>query len=92
MKYQARESLMHDIDSKRGSKKINLSLTAKTFGVNRSTLSRRFRNVTGSKQAQYDNQRLLNDQQSKKLLEWIDMLTGRGLPPTPSMLANFAYR
>lgn len=70
--------------------KANITLVAKAFGVNRSTLSRRFRAVTRSKEAQYNDQRLLNNQQSKTLIEWINKLTERGLPPTTFMLVNFA--
>ncbi|EED14493.1 conserved hypothetical protein [Talaromyces stipitatus ATCC 10500] len=64
------------------------TLTAKMLGVSCSTLSRRYRGVTGSKEEQYDNQRLLNNQQSQKLIQWIDMLCEHGIPPTPSMIAN----
>jgi hypothetical protein len=68
----------------------NISLVARTFGVDRSSLSRRFRGISGSKEAQYDNQRLLNNAQSKALIKWINQLTERGLPPTNAMLENFA--
>ncbi|EED20806.1 conserved hypothetical protein [Talaromyces stipitatus ATCC 10500] len=70
---------------------INFTLVAKMYGVDRTTLSRRYRGVTGSKEAHYDNQRLLNDHQSKKLIQWIEMLCEKGLPPTPYMIANFAH-
>ncbi|EED15464.1 hypothetical protein TSTA_049040 [Talaromyces stipitatus ATCC 10500] len=73
-------------------KQMNSTLTAKMFGVNCSTLSRRYRGVTGSKEEQYNNQRLLNNQQSQKLVQWIDMLCEHGIPPTPSMIANFAHK
>ncbi|EED19172.1 F-box domain protein [Talaromyces stipitatus ATCC 10500] len=72
-------------------KPINFTLVAKMYGVDRTTLSRRYRGVTGSKEAHYDNQRLLNDHQSKKLIQWIEILCEKGLPPTPYMIANFAH-
>ena len=43
-----------------------------------------------TQKTQYNNQRLLNDEQSKKLIQWINQLTERGLPPTTLMLANLA--
>ncbi|EED13953.1 conserved hypothetical protein [Talaromyces stipitatus ATCC 10500] len=44
----------------------------------------------GPKEAQYNNQRLLNEGQSQALIRWINHLTEKGLPLTNSMLANFA--
>jgi hypothetical protein len=70
--------------------KSNIALVARTYSVDRSQLSRRFRGVSGSKEAQYNNQRLLSKQQSRILIKWINQLTERGLPPTNSMLENFA--
>jgi Tc5 transposase DNA-binding domain len=52
--------------------------------VDPSNFSKPFRGVTGSKKAQYNNQKIL------ALIKWINQLTERGLPPTNSMLANFA--
>jgi hypothetical protein len=70
--------------------KPNIRLVARTYGVDPSNLSRRFRGVTGSKEEQYNKQRLLTNEQSRALIKWINQLTERGLPPTNSMLANFA--
>jgi hypothetical protein len=70
--------------------KPNISLVARTFGVSQSNLSKRYRGVTGSKEEQYNNQRLLNNAQSRALIKWINQLTEQGLPPTNSMLENFA--
>ncbi|KAL3707102.1 hypothetical protein TMatcc_008115 [Talaromyces marneffei ATCC 18224] len=60
------------------------------YGVDPSNLSKRFRGSTGSTEAQYNNQRLLSKEQSRALIKWINQLTKRGLPPTNSMLENFA--
>jgi hypothetical protein len=68
----------------------NISLVARTYGLSQSNLSKRFRAVTGSEEAQYNNQRLLSTEQSRELINWIKRLTERGLPPTNSMLENFA--
>jgi hypothetical protein len=70
--------------------KPNISLVARTYGVSQSALSKRFQGVTGSKEDHYNNQRLLNNIQSKALIQWINQLTERGLPPTNAMLENFA--
>ncbi|EED14851.1 hypothetical protein TSTA_043260 [Talaromyces stipitatus ATCC 10500] len=70
--------------------KPNIALVARTYGVNASQLSKRFRGVSGTKQAQYNNQRLLNVEQSRMLLQYVNQLTENGLPSTPTMLANFA--
>ena len=68
----------------------NIALVARTYGVDRSQLSRRFRGVSGSKEAQYNSQRLLTKEQSRTRIKWINQLTERGLPPTNAMLENFA--
>jgi hypothetical protein len=70
--------------------KPNISLVARTYGVDRSQLSRRFRGISGSKEEQYNNQRLLSKEQSTALIKWVNQLTERGLPPTNAMLENFA--
>lgn len=70
--------------------KINITQVAKSYGVDRSTLGRRYRGVQQSRDAQYDSQRLLNKQQSRELIKWIKRLTDRGIPPTTAMLNNFA--
>jgi hypothetical protein len=53
----------------------NILQTAKKNKVNRTTLSRRWNNVTGSKQAGYDGQRLLTTVQSNALKKYINNLT-----------------
>ena len=68
----------------------NISATAKQYGVQRSTLSRRFHRITNSAQAKHQEQQLLNDQQEQDLVNYINKLTEKGLPPTVSMLRNFA--
>jgi hypothetical protein len=84
------EVALADIESLRPGEKINYTKIAKKHGVDQSTLSRRHRGIQGSHQHQYENQRILNNQQSKELIKWIKNLTERGLPPSCSMLQNFA--
>jgi Tc5 transposase DNA-binding domain len=68
----------------------NILQTAKKHKINRTTLSRRWNHVTGSKQSGYDAQRLLTTAQSNSLKKYINDLTERGLPPTNAMVRNFA--
>jgi hypothetical protein len=52
-------SIEEALDDLRSQEKPNVLQTAKKHKVDRTTLSRRWNNVTGSKQAGYDAQRLL---------------------------------
>lgn len=70
--------------------KPNYTQTAKEYGVDRSTLSRRHRNITGTKADGYDSQSFLTQQQSKVLIAYINELTNRGLPPTVAIVRSFA--
>ena len=72
--------------------KPNIQATANKHGVNRSTLSRRFNQVTTSREDAYDQQRVLSTIQSKELIKYINELTERGLPPTNAMVHNLAAR
>ena len=64
--------------------------TAKEFNVVRSTLSRRHRQITRARKDVTEMKSLLSVQQEKTLLEYINLLTERGLPPTTQMVRNFA--
>src|ERR1700753_3150403 len=64
---------------------------AKEDGCNRSTLSRRYRGVTTTRDEYRENRSLLTNQQSATLVDYINTLTARGTPPTPAMVRNFAY-
>jgi Tc5 transposase DNA-binding domain len=68
----------------------NITATAKKHGCNRTTLSKRYNGIQGSRQAGYNSQRLLTPAQLKALIKYINQLTERGLPPTTSMVRNFA--
>ena len=69
--------------------KPNISATAREYHVDRSALSRRLNKVSVSRQTKYDNQGLLSPQQECTLVLYINKLTERGIPPTPSMIHNF---
>ena len=69
---------------------INITKIANQFECNRTTLSKQYRGVTGSRHTQYQNQQNLNDQQEKSLVKYIDRLYARGLPPSKHIVRNFA--
>ena len=69
---------------------INYAQISKQFECDRSALSKRHRGITGSRHAQYQKQRNLNDQQEKSLIKYIDGLCARGLIPSRRMIQNFA--
>jgi hypothetical protein len=73
---------LHDTD--------DISTTARLFNVNRSTLSRRFNGVTNPASMAQQNSRFLNNPQEQELLKYINQLTDKGIPPTVSMVRNFA--
>ena len=84
------EAALAFIDSLSPDDHINITKIAKQFECSRSTLSKRYRGVTGSRHTQYQNQRNLNDQQEKSLVKYINCLCARGLPPSKHMIRNFA--
>jgi hypothetical protein len=72
--------------------KPNYAATADKYGVHRSTLSRRHRKITTSREIATANfKSLLTPQQEKELVEYINKLSVFGLPPVISMVRNFAY-
>lgn len=68
----------------------NISKVAREYGVERSRLSKRYHGVQGSCASKTENMRLLNNTQEKQLLQYIEKLCTRGLPPTREMIRNFA--
>ena len=84
------EEALAYLDSLGPNESINYTKVAKDFGLSRSTLSRHHRGVQRSKEEQYANQRFLNHQQTKDLLNYINKLTRTGLFPSHQMIANFA--
>ena len=83
-------SIEEALEDLRLQEKPNILQTAKKHNVDRTTLSRRWNNVTGSKQAGYDAQRLLTAAQSNSLKKYINDLTERGLPPTNATIRTLA--
>jgi hypothetical protein len=63
---------------------------SKKHGVVRSTLTRRYRRETQSREEQAIAQQKLTPQQEEELVKYIEELTARHIPPTREMIANFA--
>jgi hypothetical protein len=68
----------------------NISAVAKLHRVDRSTLSRRYNGVTDPAREKHQKQQLLNPQQEKDLIQYINKLTENGIPPTIAIVRNFA--
>ena len=69
----------------------NYTQTAKEFNINRTTLSRRYRQITRARQDVTEMKSLLLIQQERTLLGYINLLTKHRLPLTPQMVRNFAF-
>ena len=72
--------------------KPNISATARQYNIDRTTLSKRYNGVASTKQEQYENSRLLAPEQEQELLNYINTMSERYLPPTPAMLRAFASK
>ena len=68
------EAALVELRSLEPDQKPNFTQTAKKHGCDRSNLAKRYRGLYGSKEARSQNQRLLNDQQEKSLIKYIDGL------------------
>jgi hypothetical protein len=66
------------------------SKIAEKHGVVRSTLTRRYRAQTRSQKEQALSQQKLTPQQEEELVQYIEELSARHIPPTREMIANFA--
>jgi hypothetical protein len=69
----------------------NYTATALQYNVDRTTLSRRHRGITRSRVDYIDELSLLTQYQQKTLVDYINVLTERGIPPTNTMVRTFAY-
>jgi hypothetical protein len=89
MDHNARiEAAIADLESQN---RKNFKATATKWNLDRTTLARRYRGETGSKQEanSYTRQRL-TDTQEKTLITHINKLSDRGMPPTPQIIKNLA--
>jgi hypothetical protein len=79
-----------DLELREQGAQFSLKEIADKHGVERSTLGRRWRGVTRSKEEGYTKQQALSPQQEIELVVYIEKLTKRGLPPTREMIRNFS--
>ena len=79
------EAAIDAIESREPGESFSYSQIAKDFGVVRSTLIRRHRQLTQSYTIAGYGRRVLSPQQENSFLEYIKLLTERGLPPTRQM-------
>ena len=71
--------------------KRNYSEAARRFNVERTTVARRFEGKTTSRaEANSEHRQLLTIAQEKTLIDRINNLTNRNMPPTSSMVKNMA--
>jgi hypothetical protein len=79
-----------DLESREPGERSTLKEISEKHGVDRSTLGRRWRRVTASRDEGYSKQQALRPQQELELVRYIEQLTKRGLPPTREMIQNFS--
>jgi hypothetical protein len=73
----------------RAQKKPNYAAAVRTYGVEPTTLRRRFLRLTRSRAlVNSEDCQLLNDVQEDTLLEYIDRLTDKYIPPTTQIIKN----
>jgi hypothetical protein len=83
------EAALEDIAAIDSDKETCYTTFAEKHGVERSTLSRRHRALTRSRETQAKTQQKLNPQQEEELAKYIEKLTERHLAPTREMIQNF---
>jgi hypothetical protein len=89
MDHEARiQAAISDLESQT---RKNYASTAKKWGLERTTLAKRFRGETGpNRDAISYAHKQLTDVQEEILIRHINKLSGRGLPPTPQIVKNIA--
>jgi hypothetical protein len=72
---------------------LNYAATARKYKIERTTLSRRHRDVTGSKKNQYSyTVKAITKEQKDVLIQYINDLNIRGLPLIPQIVKNLAEK
>lgn len=84
------DSIAAALDACELSEAPNYTQIAKEYGCDRTTLSRRHRGVTCSQNELHESQQLLSHNQELELVKYINLLSEKGIPPTVSMVRNFA--
>ncbi|KAF1363698.1 hypothetical protein EJ07DRAFT_87093, partial [Lizonia empirigonia] len=79
-----------DLESQRSKGEVSYAKVADSHGVERSTLARRYQGLAASREQKAINQQQLTPEQESTLVEYINRLTHRSLPPTRQMVQNSA--
>lgn len=83
------DKAIEDLKSRGSEEQFTLKEVAEKHSVNWSTLGRRWRGVTGPRDAGHASRQALNLQQELELIKYITKLTKQGLPPTREIIRNF---
>jgi hypothetical protein len=86
------DKALEDLKSRKEGELFSLTEITDKYGVNRSTLGRRWKGVTGLKEEGYASQQALSLQQEIELVQYIKRLIKRGLLPTREMIKNFSSK
>jgi hypothetical protein len=78
------------IESLKPEESFSYAQIARDFGVEPTTLARRHRGASSTRNIKIQNQLALHPQQEEQLVRYIQRLTEQGIPPTRSMIRNFA--
>jgi transposase-like protein len=84
------DEAIEDLESRGLEEQFALKEVAEKHGVDRSTLGRRWRGVTGPLDAGHAGRQVLNPQQELELVQYVEGLTNKGLPPTREMIRKFS--
>ncbi|KAF1935979.1 hypothetical protein EJ02DRAFT_482733, partial [Clathrospora elynae] len=84
------QKAIEEIESRKLGEEFSYKKVAEKHGLNRTTLAQRHKGIQASYAAAGLNQMKLNPQQEVELVQYIETLTKRGLPPTRKMIQNFA--
>ena len=81
---------LEEIENLKPGETLVYQTIADKHGVNCTTLSRKHKQIQANRETKNANQQKLTPQQEDELVEYIEKLTARRLPPTREMIANFA--
>jgi hypothetical protein len=78
------------IDAQEPGAHLSYRAAAKKFGVNKDTLRRKHKGLTHSHAGDARQRMLLDPQQEIQLVQYIEKLSSRSIPPTRSIIQNYA--
>ncbi|KAF1941725.1 hypothetical protein EJ02DRAFT_491038 [Clathrospora elynae] len=84
------EKALKDLELHKGEAEFSIRKTAERNGLSRTTLQRKYNQETRTNAEEAEYQKNLTTQQEEELVTYIQDLTSKGLPPTRSMLQNYA--